>query len=404
MRAVLRRPDFRLLFAGMVASMIAESILLLALGVWVKDLTGSDGLAGATFFAIIAPMVLAPLVGWFVDRLRRRPFFVAVNIATAVILTPLFAVRERTDIWIIFVVAALYGLSYIALSATLNGLLKEIVPAELLVDANGALQTVKQGLRLIGPLLGAGLYTAFGGWTLAAVGAVGFLTAAAAGAAIRVRDAAPIPTEPRWLAEVGAGVRHIAGEPALRRVVTGAVLILIVLGFGETLYFAYVDQGLGRGPAFLGVLLSAQGIGGLVGGLGSSAVVRRLGEVGAVATGAGLFALGSLALVHPTLWLAVPAIVSTGLGLPVAVVGLNTLIQRRTPPHLLGRVSAASEALVSGPQAAAIGGGAVMVGLVDYRLLFLLLGVAMVGVAGYLWQGRRLSPPAPSAVPEPVAA
>ena len=43
MRTVLRRPDFRLLFGGLLASMTAESILLLALAIWVKDLTGSNG-------------------------------------------------------------------------------------------------------------------------------------------------------------------------------------------------------------------------------------------------------------------------------------------------------------------------------------------------------------------------
>lgn len=73
MRTVLRRPEFRLLFGGLLASMAAESILLLALAIWVKDLTGSDGLAGATIFAIIAPMVLAPLVGWAVDRYPGGP-------------------------------------------------------------------------------------------------------------------------------------------------------------------------------------------------------------------------------------------------------------------------------------------------------------------------------------------
>lgn len=163
MRTVLRRPDFRLLFGGLLASMTAESILLLALAIWVKDLTGSDGLAGATIFAVVAPMTLAPLVGWFVDRYPRRPFFVAANLVTAVLLTPLFAVRDAGDVWLVYAVAALYGLSYIALSAALSGLIRQLVPVELLAEANGALQTVRQGLRLIGPLAGAALYTAIGG-------------------------------------------------------------------------------------------------------------------------------------------------------------------------------------------------------------------------------------------------
>ncbi|TDB71991.1 MFS transporter, partial [Micromonospora sp. KC723] len=394
MRTVLRHPDFRLLFGALLASMAAESILLLALAIWVKDLTGSDGLAGATIFAIIAPMTLAPLVGWVVDRCRRRPFFVAANLGTAILLTPLFAVRDRADVWIIYVVAALYGLSYLTLSATLSGLIRQLVPSELLAEANGALQTVRQGLRLGGPLAGAALYAAVGGWLLATLAMVGFLTAAAVVGLLRTSEVEPAPVTLRWSAEVGAGLRHLAGEPALRRALLGYGLGSLVMGFSESLIFAYVDQGLGRDAAFVGVLVTVQGVGGLVGGLLSPAVVRRVGEVGALAAGVTFFGPAALALAWPDLRLGVLALLLAGVSLPLTMVGLNTLIQRRTPPGLLGRVTAASEALVSGPQAFSIGAGALVVGAFDYRLLFVLVGVITTAAGVWLWRGRRLSPPA----------
>ncbi|MFC8615956.1 MFS transporter [Micromonospora purpureochromogenes] len=403
MRTVLRRPDFRLLFGALLASMAAESILLLALAIWVKDLTGSDGLAGATIFAIIAPMTLAPLVGWVVDRYRRRPFFVAANLGTAMLLTPLFAVRDRADVWIIYVVAALYGLSYLTLSATLSGLIRQLVPSELLADANGALQTVRQGLRLGGPLAGAALYAAVGGWLLTTLAMVGFVTAAAVVGLLRVAETEPAAATLRWPAELGAGLRHLAGEPALRRALLGYGLGSLVMGFSESLIFAYVDQGLDRDAAFVGVLVTVQGVGGLVGGLLSPAVVRRTGEVGALAAGVTFFGPAALALAWPDLRLGVLALLLAGVSLPLTMVGLATLIQRRTPPRLLGRVAAASEALVSGPQACSIGAGALLVGVFDYRLLFVLVGVVTTAAGAWLWRGRRLSPPpgTPGPVPSP---
>ncbi|MEH0827320.1 MULTISPECIES: MFS transporter [unclassified Micromonospora] len=393
MRTVLRRPDFRLLFGALLASMAAESILLLALAIWVKDLTGSDGLAGATIFAIIAPMTLAPLVGWVVDRYRRRPFFVAANLGTAMLLTPLFTVRDRADVWIIYVVAALYGLSYLTLSATLSGLIRQLVPSELLADANGALQTVRQGLRLGGPLAGAAVYAAVGGWLLTTLAMVGFVTAAAVVGLLRVAETEPAAAALRWPAELGAGLRHLAGEPALRRALLGYGLGSLVMGFSESLIFAYVDQGLGRDAAFVGVLVTVQGVGGLVGGLLSPAVVRRTGEVGALAAGVTFFGPAALALAWPDLRLGVLALLLAGVSLPLTMVGLATLIQRRTPPRLLGRVTAASEALISGPQACSIGAGALLVGVFDYRLLFVLVGLVTTAAGVWLWRGRRLSPP-----------
>ncbi|MDG4833197.1 MFS transporter [Solwaraspora sp. WMMD1047] len=399
MRTILRRPDFLLLFSGLVASRIAESVMLLALAIWVKDLTGSNAMAGATIFAMAAPMLVAPVIGWLVDRFRRRPFFIVANLLTALFLTPLYAVRDRSDVWIIYLVGILYGVAYIALGGAVNGLLKQIVPGELLAEANGAVQTVKQGLRLVGPLAGAALYAAVGGWPLATVGVLGFTTAALAAAAMRVRESAPEPAGLRWATEVSAGVRHLVGEPALRRVALGAGLAVLVMGFTEALIFAYVDQGLGQPPAFVGVLVTVQGVGGLVGGLVSAAVVRRLGEIGALATAIAAFAPAALALAHPDLRLGFAAMICAGFGLPIIFVSLHTLIQRRTPARLLGRVVAASDALISGPQAVSIGAGAVLVGVVDYRLLFVAMGVVTLAAAGYLWRGRRLSPPTPPGPP-----
>lgn len=434
MRQLLRRPDFRRFFLALTVSMVAESVLLLALAVWVKELTGSDGLAGATFVALTAPMVLAPLVGWVVDRAPRRVLFVALNAITAVLLLPLLTVRDDSRLWVVYAVAAGYGLSYIALGATVTALVQELVPTELLPDANGASQTVKQGLRLAGPLLGAGLYVLLGGPALAAACALGFVLAGAVGLTVRPAPASSAPepaptgsapgevgtvaaapsptvggpagaTSPAATGvpvagggrgELVAGVRHLVGEPALRRALVAVVVATIGLGFGETLWFAYVDQGLGREPAFLGVLVSLQGIGGLVGGVASAALVRRLGELGGMALGVAAVALGCLALVWPTLGLAVAASVLIGLGLPVAMVGTMTLVQRRTSVELVGRVSAALDALASGPQAVAIGAGALLVGLLDYRLLYAAIGALLLAAAGYLLTGRGLTAPAGS--------
>lgn len=401
MYTVLRRPDFRLLFGALLASMTAESILVLALAIWVKDLTGSDGMAGAVIFAVVAPKTLAPLIGWVVDRYRRRPFFVAANMVAAALLLPLLTVRTSADVWVVYLVGALYGLSSIALNAALSGLIRNLVPLGLLAEANAARQTVRQGLRLGGPLVGAALYAAAGGWALTAIGITGFAIAAAVAALLRVAEPGPLPRLARTPAELGAGLRHLAEEPALRRALIGYGFASLVIGFTEALLFAYVERGLDRPTAFVGVLFSVQGVGGLVGALVSPVVVRRVGEVGALAAGVGLFGTAALTLTYPILWLAVVALLLAGLSLPLTMVGLHTLVQRRTAPVLIGRVSAASEALVSAPQAVSIGTGALLVAVLDYRLLFLFVGVVTLCAAGYLWRGRRFSPPARPVVPAP---
>jgi len=280
---VLRRADFRVLFAGVVATMVGESALLLVLAIWVKELTGSSSLAGITIFAVVAPALAAPLLGWIVDRFRRRPFLVVAILATVAALSPLLLVRDRNDIWLIYVVGVLYGVSMIVVSAALNGLIKEILPEDLLAEANGVLQTVRQGLRLVGPLGGAALFTAFGGSAVVAFTIACLLLGAAEIWVLKVREERPAVSELHWLAEVGAGVRQLFGQPALRRSTIGLALAVAVVGMCETLVFAYVDLGLHRSPAFVSVIVCVQGVGGLTGGLIAAKVVRRLGEIGATA-------------------------------------------------------------------------------------------------------------------------
>jgi Na+/melibiose symporter-like transporter len=402
MRTVLRTPAFRRLFAGLVITMTAESMLILVLAIWVKGLTGSDGLAAATIFAVVAPMTLAPLVGWFVDRFRRRPFLIAANLTIAVALTPLLLVKDRTDIGIIFGVAALYGLSYIAIAAAIQGLIKEVVPYHLLAEANGALQTVKQGLRLVGPLGGAGLYVLFHASVVAMIASAAFVLAAVVIATIGVTEARPERGDLRWLAEAAAGARHLFGEPALRRLVLGTALAVLAFGFAEALFFAYVDHGLNRPEAFLGVISAALGVGGIAGGLSAAAVIRRLGEVGAAGLGTGIIAAGTFAFTYPHLALGLTAAPVIGFGIPLLVVSMHTLLQRRTPQRLMGRTVAAVEMLVIGPQTLALGTGAVLVGIVDYRLMFVGVGAVVAVAAGYVWLGRGLSTADPTAT-DPTA-
>jgi MFS family permease len=392
MRGVFGLPDFRLLFAGLATSMVGDALMLLVFGIWVKQLTGSSGAAGLVTLFIAVPYALGPLGGWLIDRFRRKPFLVVANLASVLIMLPLLTVHGARELWIIYLVAGLYGISSVCVASALNGLLKELLAGEVLGAGNGALQTVREGLRLGGPLAGAGLFGAFGGSTVAIIDALTFLVAALAIARMRLTEEPPErAVAPHWLHEMTAGLTHIRTEPALRRMLMACALAFFVIGLNESVYYALIDKGLHRPPEFIGVLASAQGGGAIVGGLLVAWLMRRLGELATTAlalfacgTGAGLCIVAQLAAV-----LIGKAI--AGFGVAVVMVVFSTILQRRSPGRLVARVSAAAETLTSGPQSVSIAAGATLVSLVDYRFLLLIVVIGMLSSGGYLWAGRGLT-------------
>ena len=390
MRRLLAARDTRVFLAGQAVSAFGDSALWLATGIWVKALTGSSGAAGLVFFFFTAPTLLAPVAGYVVDRVDRRRLLIAVNGVTGCAVLALLLAHDAGQVWLIYAVMAVYGLSYSVLTATQSALLTELVPSELLADANGALRTMQGTLRLLAPLIGAGLFTLVGAHALVLLDAGTFVAPMLCVPAVRLRHAPPRPGGQRLRAELSAGVRHIAGSPPLRQVTGAAMCAVLGFGFAETTMFAVVGQGLHRPPAFVGVLVALQGAGAVLGGPTAAPLVRWIGEQRLIAMGLLVMCLGALLEIPQSLASVVPGVLLFGLSLPWVLVGLTTLMQRATPPELQGRVYAAADAVITTPQTMSIVAGAALVGMVGYQALQagmaaanLLAGAYLIGQYGW---------------------
>ena len=394
MRHLLADRNTRLLLYGQTLSSFGDWAMLIVLAVWMKTLTGSNALAGLTFFVFAAGSLLAPLGGLLADRVRRRPLMILADCVLGAFVLVLLLVHDRSDAWLIYAVAFAYGAIGTVFFPARAALLKVMLPEEMLAEANGALTATREGLRIIAPLAGAGLYTLLGGGAVAVLDSATFAASAFFLSRMRVVEEKPAPPEHHFVREVTAGLRHVWQTLPLRQVVGGIAIALLVVGFADTLIFA-VLAALGLPPSYFGVFTTIQGVGSIAGGVTAAAVLRRVGEVRLVGTGLALFAFADLCLIVPSLPIVLVAGPIAGIGVAWAIVGFSTALQTRTPLAIQGRVSAAADLTLSVAQATSIATGALLSTVVDFRILFAVMAGVVLASGGYLVT-RREPTPAPA--------
>lgn len=388
MRRFLSYRDARLLLAGQTLSAFGDWAMFIVLAIWMKALTGSSARAGLVFFVLGLGNLAGPLGGLLADRVRRRPLMIVTDCVLGTSVLVLLLVHDKGDAWLIYLVALLYGLGGSVFYPARSALLRLMLPEELLAEANGALSSVQQGLRIVAPLAGASLYAAFGGGTVAILDAATFAGSALFLSRMRVAETKPAPPEHHFLREVTAGIEHVWRTLPLRQVTIGTTIALLVVGFGETLIFSVI-QHLGHKPSFFGVLATLQGIGSIAAGVTAAWVLRRTGDVRGVGIGLALFGACALLLIVPSTPVVLVGFVVAGVGIVWAIVALTTALQTRTPIAIQGRVSAAADISLSLAQTVSIATGAALSTLVDYRVLLVVMAAVLFASSVYLLTRRE---------------
>ena len=399
----LRTPAFRWLTIGWVLTNISDSLLMLMLAVWVKDLTGSNAAAGITFALFGIPALFAPLLGNLADQVSRRRMLMVTYAIGAATLLPLFVVRDASQVWLIYLVTTAYSAIGYSTAAAQSGLLRDLLPDDELGPANGRFTMIDQGLRVVLPVIGAAIYAGIGMAPLIVTAIVGFSAAIGALAMVKVSETPPTPADQRQglFTEIAAGFRHLATTPPL-----GAQSITLTIVFGaagllNAVVFAILDA-FGVPPEMLGPLVVGQGIAGAIGGAVAPAIMRRIGRPRTIALGVAALGIGQVPLAGSLIWLAIAGIALVGFGVTLCVVAFVTERQIRTPATLQGRVSSASNVLLNLPSVVFTAAGAGLLGVIDYRALIIGSAVAALACLPLVMRGRTA--PEPALGPEPEAA
>lgn len=412
---LLRLREFRAVWAAAVVSGLGDRIATLALYLAIYNLTGSAvnlGLLAAT--QIVPAILLGPATGLLLDRHSRKGLMVTSDILSALVAATLALAESPLEIYVLATILAcgrqLTGPARLAL-------IPDIVPQSLLASANALLMVTRNLVLLVGPALGGAMVAWRGSDAAFLADAVTFLASAAillaqpfvarATKASPLRPTAAVGLAPRvraFAAETREGLAGVVDNPRLRFAFLFFAALTFVTAMQQPLIVVFVKDVLQGSDMALGLVVSAAGLGGILGAVLGGV---RVGNRRPLATVVALTAIdGALLLVFAaTRHIGVAAILFAAFGAigTLAQIALATFLQRETPEESRGRTFGWLGTCVGPLSLASVFLGPLAAGAAGAVVVLALSGVFELVVAaagGAALRGQRFSGPGLASPPD----
>jgi MFS family permease len=267
LRLLAANRPFRLLWSARAVSFLGDSLSLVALMLHVAETTGQAlAVAWLLLAGDFAPALLGPLTGTVADRLDRRRVMIGCELLQGALVVVIALWLPALPLLLVLV-----GLRAVAgqvFQPASRAAVPSVVPERDLERANAAVGVATNGGEALGPLVAALLLPVLEVRGVLLVDAASFLVSAAllgllpplagAGGGDRARPAS-------FLADAGAGLRYLRGQPVLRAVVGGYVAVVACTGIDDVALVFLATDTFGAGGSAAGLLLAAVGIGLLAG-------------------------------------------------------------------------------------------------------------------------------------------
>ncbi|GIJ58551.1 MFS transporter [Virgisporangium aurantiacum] len=363
--------DWRLLWTASTVTSLGDGVFVAVLPLLAATLTTDPRLiAGVTAWGTLPWLLAALPAGAIVDRSDGRRALVVVQCCQALLVGALAVVSmmDAGTMAVLYGVAFALGTAETFAKVTVQKLIPAVTPSDRLETANGQQNAAMFAMKLfLGPPIGALLFSfsaALPLWLDVAAFAVSVTLVARL--TVRTVASGRSPAGGVW-----AGARWLAGHRVLRTLTMLTAVANLANFMTVSTLVLFARQRLGLDEVGYGVLLSAMGVGGVLGSLVSGRLIGRFGGRAVVTTTifttpVAMLGVASLATDLPTM-AALTTVTSAGASL--WNVASTSLRQRTVPSGLIGRVSSAGLMVSWGMQPI----GAVLGGLV---------AVSPLGIAG----------------------
>ncbi|MEV7634538.1 MFS transporter [Pseudarthrobacter enclensis] len=411
--------EYRVLIAALAISIFGSGMWAVAMVYQVIHLAGGPlelSLVAAAGSVGLVAFVLAG--GIAADRIPQRRLIIAVEGANLAVIATIsgLAMAGALQLWHVAAGAFVLGVGAAFFFPAYSAILPRILPAEDLLAANGMEGTMRPVLQqAAGPavagILVAALSPSYAVTGVAACHLLAFAVLNFLGRHALASAPGSLPgSRPSFLQDLREGISYTVKTPwLLWTLIWACVSVLFLIGPIEVLLPFLVRDQLGGDSSMFGFLLAVMGVGAAAGSLvtASLRLPRRYLTVMMVSWGVGSLPLAAVGLLH-NFWAIAAALFVWGATGSVGMVIWGTLLQRRVPSHLLGRISSLDffVSLALMPVSMALAGPVAEV--LPIWLIFLVAGLvcpimAIIASAAARMPDDELAHPLDPA-PEPAAA
>ncbi|NIM19348.1 MAG: MFS transporter [Candidatus Latescibacteria bacterium] len=382
--------NFRLLFTADILSGFGDRLSVFALFILIFQMTGRALDMGLLMIIQAVPaIIIGPPAGVFVDRADKKRILIVTNLIQGFLI---FLIPFTWTVWQVYLIAAAQALTRQIFNPARLALLPEVVDKGDIPRANALASVMMNVLMMAGPAAGGVIVGFFGTSPAFFIDAATFALGAGILAGIVTKKVGLGRDASKGFAkEFKEGISFLIGHPLMRRLVPFLALLVFVGSMQSPLIVVFVKKVLSRGDVELGILLSALGAGGILGGVVTAALGSRANRAAAISW---LFIAEGLLLalfaLNRNYAFGVAIFVCFGtLGSTLQII-LMSLFQTHVPEEKRGRVFA-NLAPVLGPLSIiSIGIGTSLADIVGVMYVLLVSGIAefLCGVYGSL---RKIS-------------
>jgi DHA3 family macrolide efflux protein-like MFS transporter len=392
MRDVLKLPGFRRLWMAQLVSIFGDFLAVFGvMSLITFRWHGTPLQVTNMMIAFMVPLaIIGPLSGVFVDRWNVKVTMIASDLIRAALILLLVFVTRLDQIYVIFFAVSTVS-SFFGPSQSVT--IRSIVPMNGLMAANAMMSQAFYTVRIFSPAAAGLLVAWLGERSCFYLDTASFVfSAAMLSTLVIVRTITPQQQEKKGvkslLSDFGAGGRFILTHPEISFVMIAMMTAMFVLSCFSPLISVYVRDTLHAGPRSFGFISAMVGVGLIAGTQAINALAKGRSHRHVALTG--LLGLGvSTAILAASRFGAVAGLSMFCMGFAIAciIVPAQTLMQKETPPQMLGRVSSSFMSLFSVSQVLGLVLSGILADAIGVRSLFAACGVvlAVLTAAGYVW-------------------